>query len=67
VAQAGHGGRAPGGYVVYDDATASTCIGAAQAVDERIADRRAHSEPVFPYFVFRAGLDAGQGLNTLHG
>jgi predicted O-methyltransferase YrrM len=58
---------APGGYVVYDDATASTCIGATQAVEELIADRRVHSEQVFPHFVFRAGLDAGQGLNTLHG
>ena len=58
---------APGGYVVYDDATAPTCIGAAQAVEELIAERRAHSEQIFPHFVFRAGLGAAQAQSTLHG
>jgi len=57
----------PGGYVVYDDATASTCIGATQAVEELIADRRVHSEQVFPHFVFRAGLGAAQAQSSLHG
>ena len=56
-----------GGYVVYDDATASTCIGATQAVEELIAERRVHSEQVFPHFVFRAGLQAAQGQSSLHG
>jgi hypothetical protein len=57
----------PGGYVVYDDATASTCIGATQAVEELIAERRVHSEQVFPHFVFRAGLEAAQAQSSLHG
>ncbi len=46
----------PGGYVVFDDATASTCIGASQVVEELILERRIHSEQVYPHFVFRAGL-----------
>jgi hypothetical protein len=57
----------PGGYVVYDDATASTCIGATQAVEELIAARHVHSEQVFPHFVFRAGLAAGQAQSSVHG
>jgi predicted O-methyltransferase YrrM len=57
----------PGGYVVYDDATAPTCIGATQAVEELIAERRAHSEQIFPHFVFRAGLGAGQAQSSVHG
>jgi hypothetical protein len=46
----------PGGYLVYDDATVSSCIGATQAVEELILSRRVHSEQVYPHFVFRAGL-----------
>ena len=46
----------PGGYVVYDDAEVSSCLGATQAVEELIMDRRIHSEQVWPHFVFRAGL-----------
>lgn len=46
----------PGGYLVYDDATTSTCLGATQAVEELIMERRIHSEQVQPHFVFRAGL-----------
>lgn len=45
-----------GGYVVYDDATDSSCIGATKAVEELIADKRLHSEQVWPHFVFRAGM-----------
>ena len=44
----------PGGYIVYDDATASSCLGASQAVEELIMERRQHSEQIFPHFVFRA-------------
>lgn len=47
---------APGGYVVYDDATVSSCIGATQAVEELIIERRLNSEQVYPHFVFRAQL-----------
>lgn len=46
----------PGGYLVYDDATVSSCIGATQAVEELILEHRIHSEQVYPHFVFRAGL-----------
>jgi predicted O-methyltransferase YrrM len=45
-----------GGYVVYDDADAPTCIGATEAVEELIMDRRVHAEQVWPHWVFRAGL-----------
>lgn len=45
----------PGGYVVYDDADVSSCIGATEAVEEVIQAGR-HSEQVWPHFVFRAGL-----------
>jgi len=46
-----------GGYVVYDDADVSSCIGATQAVEELIQERRVHSEQIWPHFVFRVGLD----------
>ena len=46
----------PGGYIVYDDATVSSCIGATQAVEELVTERRIHSEQIWPHFVFRAGL-----------
>lgn len=45
-----------GGYVAYDDATVSSCIGATQAVEEMIRARGVHSEQIYPHFVFRAGL-----------
>jgi predicted O-methyltransferase YrrM len=45
----------PGGYVVFDDATVSSCLGATEAV-ENLAIRRdgLSSEQIFPHFVFRA-------------
>jgi predicted O-methyltransferase YrrM len=46
----------PGGYVVYDDADYSSCLGATEAVEEMIMDRRIHSEQVWPHYVFRAQL-----------
>jgi predicted O-methyltransferase YrrM len=45
-----------GGYVVYHDAEVSSCIGATQAVEELIMERRVHSEQIWPHFVFRVGL-----------
>jgi hypothetical protein len=45
-----------GGYVVYDDATVSSCIGATQAVEEFVAETNARSEQIYPHFVFRAAL-----------
>jgi predicted O-methyltransferase YrrM len=46
----------PGGYLVFDDATTSSCMGATQAVEELIMRRRLHSEQIWPHFVFRANL-----------
>lgn len=45
-----------GGYVVYDDATVPSCIGATQAVEELIMERQICSEQIYPHFVFRAHL-----------
>jgi predicted O-methyltransferase YrrM len=44
-----------GGYLVFDDATTSSCIGATEAVEE-LAIRRdgLSSEQIYPHFVFRA-------------
>jgi hypothetical protein len=49
------GAMAPGGYIVFDDATTSSCIGATEAV-ESLAIRRdgLSSEQIHPHFVFRA-------------
>ncbi len=46
----------PGGYVVYDDACVSSCIGATQAVEEFIINNQQHSEQIWPHFVFRKAL-----------
>lgn len=45
----------PGGYLVFDDATVSSCLGVTEAVED-LAIRRdgLNSEQVFPHFVFRA-------------
>ncbi len=44
-----------GGYIVFDDATVSSCLGATEAV-ETLAIRRdgLNSEQIYPQFVFRA-------------
>jgi len=42
-----------GGYLVYDDACVSSCIGATQAVEEFMIQRKQHSEQIWPQFVFR--------------
>ncbi len=34
-----------GGYVVYDDADAPTCIGATEAVEELLAEADRRAEP----------------------
>jgi hypothetical protein len=47
---------APGGYLVYDDATDSACIGAMQAAEEMVRERGIHSEQVHPHLVFRAKM-----------
>jgi predicted O-methyltransferase YrrM len=45
-----------GGYVVYDDAEVSSCLGATQALEELIIEKRIHCEQIWPHFVFRVGL-----------
>ncbi|MDT3778888.1 macrocin O-methyltransferase [Nitrospira sp. MA-1] len=43
-----------GGYVVFDDATTSSCLGATEVVEELVIRRDGlHSEQIFPQFVFR--------------
>jgi len=45
----------PCGYIVFDDATTSTCLGATEIVEE-LAIRRdgLFSEQIWPHYVFRA-------------
>jgi predicted O-methyltransferase YrrM len=48
---------APGGYVVFDDATTPSCLGNTEAMEELVVRRDGrHAEQAFPHFVFRAGL-----------
>lgn len=45
----------PGGYIVFDDATVSSCIGATEAVEECVIQRDGlFSEQIYPHYVFRA-------------
>jgi hypothetical protein len=46
-----------GGYMIYDDATVSSCPGATLAVEEMIAGRNARSEQIWPHFVFRVSTE----------
>jgi len=44
-----------GGYLVFDDATVSSCLGATEAVETLLIRRDGlHSEQIWPHFVFRA-------------
>jgi len=46
---------ASGGYLVFDDATTSSCIGATEAVENLLIRRDAlSSEQIYPHYVFRA-------------
>jgi hypothetical protein len=48
-----------GAYLVFDDATVASCLGATEAVEELVIRRdNMHAEQIFPQFVFRAGLQA---------
>jgi predicted O-methyltransferase YrrM len=48
----------PGGYIVFDDATIASCIGATEAIEELVVRRDGrHSEQVYPHYVFRVGLE----------
>jgi hypothetical protein len=45
----------PNGYLVFDDSTTSSCLGATQAVEECVIQRDGrYSEQIFPHHVFRA-------------
>ena len=45
----------PGGYLVFDDATVSSCIGATEVVEDLLIRRDGlNSEQIYPHFVFRA-------------
>ncbi|HEX3808673.1 MAG TPA: TylF/MycF/NovP-related O-methyltransferase [Rhizomicrobium sp.] len=52
---------APGGYLVYDDATEPTCPGATRAVEEMITKRSISLEQVYPHMVLRSRLPANTG------
>jgi predicted O-methyltransferase YrrM len=43
----------PGGYLVYDDTFAPSCLGATRAVEEFMQERRLFSEQVWPHQVLR--------------
>lgn len=44
----------PGGYVVFDDATEASCLGATEAVENALIQRDGlHAEQIDPHFVFR--------------
>ncbi|HYC05820.1 MAG TPA: TylF/MycF/NovP-related O-methyltransferase [Azospirillaceae bacterium] len=44
----------PGGYVIFDDATDSSCIGATEVVEETVVRQDGlNSEQIWPHFVFR--------------
>jgi hypothetical protein len=44
-----------GGYIVFDDATVSSCIGATEIVEDLLIRRDGlNSEQIWPHFVFRA-------------
>lgn len=44
---------AKGGYIVYDDADVSSCIGATEAAEDLLIDKRIHTEQVWPHWVVR--------------
>ena len=45
----------PGGYIAFDDATTSSCIGATEAVENLVIRRDGlSSEQIYPHYVFRA-------------
>jgi predicted O-methyltransferase YrrM len=48
-----------GGYIVFDDATVSSCLGATEAVEDLVIRRDGlNSEQIWPHFVFRAFFDS---------
>jgi predicted O-methyltransferase YrrM len=52
----------PGGYVVFDDAHASGCLGATEVVEDLVIRRDGlNCEQIWPHFVFRVRPPSGQG------
>lgn len=43
----------PGGYVVFDDATEASCLGATEAVERELIQKGLCSEQIYPHYVFR--------------
>lgn len=43
----------PGGYVVFDDATEASCLGATEAVEREVIQKGLCSEQIYPHYVFR--------------
>jgi hypothetical protein len=44
-----------GGYIVFDDATTSSCLGATEVVEDDVIRRdRLNCEQIYPHFVFRS-------------
>jgi hypothetical protein len=53
-----------GGYIVFDDTLASSCIGATDVVEQiLIARDNLRSEQIYPHHVFRIGLDRVDASN----
>jgi hypothetical protein len=53
---------APGGYIVFDDSTSSSCLGATEAVEMFVVRRDGLlSEQIWPHHVFRAPAAADRG------
>lgn len=51
-----------GGYIVFDDATVSSCIGATEVVEEILIRREGlNSEQIWPHFVFRSFEQIARG------
>ena len=47
-----------GGYIVFDDATASSCLGATETVEDLVIRRDGlNCEQIYPHFVFRVWPD----------
>jgi len=47
-----------GGYMIFDDATVSSCLGATEVVEDLLIRRDGlNSEQIFPHFVFRSFHD----------
>jgi hypothetical protein len=42
-----------GGYVVFDDATEASCLGATEAVERELIQNGLCSEQIYPHYVFR--------------